>query len=138
MSIDYRSDAFPEHLRKPAPRVLVKKAKRTQKDSEEKRIKAEIRKAQPLCIVCRFRRGAECHEFKFRSVGGRVAPENTGRVCAPSTGGLCHQLLQAHSIGYEFLTPRGAAGLVRFTMNRSVADAVFGRRVVPRHIEITK
>jgi hypothetical protein len=136
MAIDY--SGFPEHLRKPQPRVLVKKAKATAKLSAEKSVKAAIKQRDPFCVVCLFRKGADCHEmFTFRSRGGSVSLENSARVCAPATGGLCHQLLQTHVIHPEMLTERGCNGPLRFAMNRSAAQAVFGRRPIPKHITIT-
>jgi hypothetical protein len=137
MAIDY--SGFPEHLRKPAPRVLVKKARKTAESSDEKRIKREVRTRDKFCRVCLYRPSSEVHELIPRSVGGKVSTFNSVGVCAARNSGLCHQLLQSHSIHYEFLQPgRGADGTMRFSMNQSVADAVFGRRVVPKHCKVTK
>lgn len=128
-----------ERLKKPEPRVLVKKAKQTKQASEEKRIKAEVRKRDPFCRVCLHRRSSEVHELRFRSRGGPVSMFNSIGVCAARNGGLCHQLLQSHSIGYTFVQPgRGADGRIEFDMNESAAKAVFGRRPVAKHVTVTE
>lgn len=133
--MDWTGFAFP----KPEPRVLRKKAKKAKQDTADKEVKAAVKTRDPFCVVCLFRRGAECHEmFKFRSLGGKVALENSARVCAPATGGLCHQLLQTHVIEPEMLTKRGCNGPMRFTMNKSAAQAVFGRRPIPKHVTVTE
>lgn len=138
MSIDYRSAAFPEHLRKPAPRVLVKKAKDTRKASDDRRNKAMVRlRDKNGCRICLFRRVTEVHELVPKSKGGVASLFNSVGLCGAANGGLCHQLIQTHAISYSFKQPgRGADGPMVFTMNRSVAEAVFGRRVVPTHCEV--
>lgn len=135
MAIDYTGFAFA----KPAPRVLVKKAKQTKQSSEEKRIKDEIRARDKFCRVCLYRPSSEVHELIPRSVGGKVSRYISVGVCAARNSGLCHQLLQAHSIHYEFVNPKlGADGPMTFSMNKSAAAAVFGRRPVPKHCEVTR
>jgi hypothetical protein len=132
---DWTGFAFP----KPTPRVLVKKAKDAAKLSAEKVVKAQVRKRDPFCRVCLFRKSCEVHELKFRSRGGAVSLVNSIGVCAAANGGLCHQLLQTHSIEPCFAIPvKGAEGPMTFEMNASTAKAVFGRRIVARHIEVTE
>lgn len=135
MAIDYTGFAFG----KPTPRVLVKKARKTAESSDEKRIKREVRARDKFCRVCLYRPSAEVHELVFKSKGGKVSLFNSLGVCAARNSGLCHQLLQTHAIGYCFKQPgRGADGPMTFSMNQSVAKAVFGNHPVPKHCEVTK
>lgn len=121
------------------PRAIQKQDDAKAKEREERKIKNEIRKRDPFCRVCLFRPSSEVHELIFKSKGGEVSHHNSIGVCAGRNSGLCHQLLQQHGIKYAFTKPaKGAAAPMTFSMNRSVADAVFGRRAVPKHCEVTE
>jgi hypothetical protein len=136
VSIDYSGFAFPKSG---TPRVLEKRESVKAKEKAERAIKAQVRKRDPHCRVCLYRPSSEVHELVPRSVGGEVSLFNSVGVCAGRNSGLCHQLLQQHAISYAFLQPgRGADGKMTFSMNRSVADAVFGRRAVPKHCTVTE
>jgi hypothetical protein len=140
MAIDYERPAFTGSFWKDeTPRALDKIKADKAKLAEERKIKNAVRKRDPFCRVCLYRPSSEVHELVFKSVGGEVSLQNSLGVCAGRNSGLCHQLLQQHGIKYAFTNPeKGAAAPMRFSMNRSVADAVFGRRAVPKHVEVAE
>lgn len=135
MAIDYTGFKFGKTT---TPRVLVKKAKRTAIDSEDKAAKKVVRARDKACRICLFRRSTEVHELVPKSKGGKASNFNSIGICGAANGGLCHSLIQQHAISFTFAQPlRGADGPMKFEMNESTAKAVFGRRVVPKHITVT-
>jgi 5-methylcytosine-specific restriction endonuclease McrA len=78
---------------KPSSRLLAVNRVRVARLSLSKAVKRAVKERDGgLCRVCE-KPGSETHELTFRSLGGRVALENSIYVCH-----RCHRRLQEHRI----------------------------------------
>jgi hypothetical protein len=124
---------------KPLPRAVRKLQAARADVRDDRKVKAEIRAFHGhRCCVCLKKGSLEVHEEKRRGAGGPVSLRNSYTACVLPTG-ACHHLLQYRHIYAERVDgeePFDATMPLRFTMSRSVADAVFPSGHVPRHVHV--
>lgn len=131
MAIDYTNKsifAFPK-----GASYLDKQDRKAAEDAADAKAKEQVRKRDKgICRVC-GRPATEVHEaLKFKSQGGVASLQNSIHVCAQPAG-HCHQLLQKHQI--HVIGDHCSKPLI-FEMRKRVADRIFGRRPVPRHVRV--
>ena len=126
---------------KPLPRA-VEKVQNHREDRKYDRVnKHAIRVYHAFrCSVCGKKGAIEVHEEKRRGAGGVVSLSNSYLACVPPTG-ACHRLLQTRAIQAEMLDGSDvfdARKPILFTMSQRVADVVFPRGPIPKHVHVLR